>query len=205
MKKSTIKGKCAVNHVSASQVVIENKGTGKRSDLISRNGFEIIDVKIMGHDRYAVGYTAHTLILVDLEDEKRRCEVNWQSGGDEKFSFDNENVCMIFANGELTLIEYVPSGRHGDNILCSVRTEFLHPSLISVRVEERNLKGNKKMAYLLDSRTITIVDLMSTSGGAVIDQVNHDANINWLALNETSRYLLFRDKSLKLYLYVFRF
>jgi intraflagellar transport protein 172 len=59
------------------------------------------------------------------------------------------------------------------------------------------------MAYLLDSRTIAIVDLMSTSGAAVIDQVNHDANINWLALNETSRYLLFRDKNLKLYLYVF--
>jgi intraflagellar transport protein 172 len=109
---------------------------------------------------------------------------------------------MIFANGELTLIEYAPSGRHGDNILCTVRTEFLSPNLISVRVEERHLQGNKKMAYLLDSRTIGIVDLMSTSGAAVIDQVNHDANINWLALNETSRYLLFRDKNLKLYLYI---
>jgi len=53
-----------------------------------------------------------------------------------------------------------------------------------------------------DSRTIAIVDLMSTSGAAVIDQINHDANINWLALNETSRYILFRDKNLKLYLYV---
>ncbi|CAF1105880.1 unnamed protein product [Rotaria sp. Silwood1] len=201
LKKSSMKGKYAINFVSLSQVSIENKSSGKRTDLVSRSGFEIIDVKIMGRDRYAVGYTTHTLILVDLEDEKRRCEVHWQSAGDEKFSFDNENVCMIFANGELTLIEYTPSGRHGDNILCSVRTEFLSPNLISVRVEERNLRGNKKMAYLLDSRTIAIVDLMSTSGAAVIDQVNHDANINWLALNETSRYLLFRDKNLKLYLY----
>lgn len=57
------------------------------------------------------------------------------------------------------------------------------------------------MAYLLDNRTIAIVDLMSTSGAAVIDQISHDANINWLALNETSRYLLFRDKNLRLYLY----
>ncbi|CAF1635554.1 unnamed protein product [Rotaria magnacalcarata] len=201
LKKSSTKGKYAINFVSLSQVLIENKSNGKRADLVSRSGFEIVDVKIMGRDRYAVGYTTHTLILVDLEDEKRRCEVHWQSAGDEKFSFDNENVCMIFANGELTLIEYTPSGRHGDNILCSVRTEFLSPNLISVRVEERNLQGNKKMGYLLDSRTIAIVDLMSTSGAAVIDQVNHDANINWLALNETSRYLLFRDKNLKLYLY----
>ncbi|CAF1215295.1 unnamed protein product [Adineta steineri] len=201
LKKSSMKGKYAINFVSLSQVLIENKSTGKRTDLLSRNGFEITDVKIMGRDRYAVGYTTHTLILVDLENEKRRCEVHWQSGGDEKFSFENENVCMIFANGELTLIEYAPSGKHGDNILCTVRTEFLSPNLISVRVEERHLQGNKKMAYLLDSRTIAIVDLMSTSGAAVIYQVNHDANINWLALNETSRYLLFRDKNLKLYLY----
>lgn len=201
LKKSSMKGKYAINFVSLSQVSIENKSAGKRTDLISRNGFEIVDVKILGRDRYAVGYTSHTLILVDLEDEKRRCEVHWQSAGDEKFSFDNENVCMIFANGELTLIEYAPSARHSDNILCTVRTEFLSPNLISVRVEERHSKGNKKLAYLLDSRTIAIVDLMSTSGAAVIDQVNHDANINWLALNETSRYLLFRDKNLKLYLY----
>ena len=133
-----MKGKYAINFVSLSQVLIENKTTGKRMDLLSRNGFEIVDVKIMGRDRYAVGYTTHTLIIVDLEDEKRRCEVHWQSAGDEKFSFDNENVCMIFANGELTLIEYTPSGRHGDNILCTVRTEFLSPNLISVRVDERN-------------------------------------------------------------------
>ena len=202
LKKSSMKGKYGITFVSLSQVLVENKTTGKRTDLTSRNGFEITDVKIMGRDRYAVGYTAHTLILVDLEDEKRRCEVPWQSTSDEKFSFENENTCMIFANGELTLIEYAASGKNHDNILCTVRTEFLSPNLISVRVEERHSQGNKKLAYLLDSRTIAVVDLMSTSGAAVIDQVNHDANINWLALNETSRYLLFRDKNLKLYLYV---
>lgn len=200
-----MKGKCAINQVSASQVSIENRSNGKRTDVVSRNGFEIVEVKVLGHERYAVGYTSHSLILVDLEDEKRRCEIPWKSTGDEKYYFGNENVCMIFANGELNLIEYTPSGKQRDNLLCTVRTEFLSPNLISVRVEERNAQGNKKMAYLLDSRTIAIVDLMSTSGGAVIDQVNHDANINWLALNETSRYLLFRDKNLRLYLYVILF
>ncbi|CAF0950446.1 unnamed protein product [Didymodactylos carnosus] len=199
LKKQSIKGKYEINFVSLSQVLIENKSTQKRMDLVSKNGFEIVDVKILGKDRYAVGYTAHTLLLLDLDDDKqqRRCEVHWQSNGDEKFSFENENVCMIFCNGELTLIEY--TGQRG--ILCTVRTEFLNPNLISVRIEERHMYGNKKMAYLLDSRTIAIIDLMSVSGGSLIGQIQHDSNINWLALNETSKYLLFRDKNLKLYLY----
>ena len=61
---------------------------------------------------------------------------------------------MIFSGGELTLVEY------GDNdILCSASTEFMNPHLISVRLNERkqkNVKNNKKMAYLIDLKTISI-------------------------------------------------
>ena len=63
-------------------------------------------------------------------------------------------VCMIFNAGELSLVEY------GQNeILGSVRTEFMNPHLISVRLNERKQRGiddNKKMAYLIDLHTIAI-------------------------------------------------
>lgn len=61
---------------------------------------------------------------------------------------------MIFNAGELSLIEY------GQNeILATVRTEFMNPHLISVRLNERKLKNqddNKKLAYLIDLKTICI-------------------------------------------------
>ena len=55
---------------------------------------------------------------------------------------------MIFNAGELSLVEY------GKNeILGSVRTEFMNPHVISVRINERKVRGleeNKRLAYLLD-------------------------------------------------------
>lgn len=61
---------------------------------------------------------------------------------------------MIFNAGELSLVEY------GQNeILGSVRTEFMNPHLISVRINERkqlNVEDNKKMAYLIDLKTVAI-------------------------------------------------
>ncbi|KAK2546717.1 Intraflagellar transport protein 172-like protein [Acropora cervicornis] len=112
-------------------------------------------------------------------------EVPWQgTGGNEKFFFENENVCMVFNAGELSLIEY------GINeILGTVRTEFMNPHLISVRLNERKQRGvedNKKMAYLVDLKTITVVDMLT--------------GFNIATLNETGRTLLFRDKKLKLHL-----
>ena len=61
---------------------------------------------------------------------------------------------MIFSGGELTLVEY-----GANDALVSVRTEFMNPHLISVRLNERkqqDVKNNKKMAYLIDLKTISI-------------------------------------------------
>ncbi|EDW33148.1 GL24638 [Drosophila persimilis] len=88
---------------------------------------------------------------------------------------------------------------YGDNcILGSVRTEFVNPHVISVRLNERgNARENKKLAFLLDAKTICVVDLESrlTSG-----QINHETKIDWLELSETAHKLLFRDKKLRLVL-----
>ena len=61
---------------------------------------------------------------------------------------------MIFNAGELCLIEYGAT-----EVLGSVRTEFMNPHLISVRLNERKQRGttdNKKMAYLVDLKTVAI-------------------------------------------------
>lgn len=61
---------------------------------------------------------------------------------------------MIFNAGELSLMEY-----GGSELLGSVRTEFVNPHLISVRINERKQKDMdqcKKLAYLIDLHTICI-------------------------------------------------
>jgi intraflagellar transport protein 172 len=73
-----------------------------------------------------VAHTSSTLMIGDLN-TGNLSEIPWRaaSGGEEKFYFDNHNVCMIFSGGELTLIEYGST-----ETLCSVRTEFMNPHLI---------------------------------------------------------------------------
>eukprot|EP00919_Chromeraceae_sp_WS-2016_P058194 GHVR01138179.1.p1 GENE.GHVR01138179.1~~GHVR01138179.1.p1 ORF type:complete len:200 (+),score=2.53 GHVR01138179.1:390-989(+) len=65
--KTVTKGKYKLNYVSPSQVIIQ--GTGKDSILKSHNGLEITKINFY-HDRYAVGNTYETIIIVDLETGK---------------------------------------------------------------------------------------------------------------------------------------
>uniref|UniRef100_A0A8C8SPN1 Intraflagellar transport protein 172 homolog n=1 Tax=Pelusios castaneus TaxID=367368 RepID=A0A8C8SPN1_9SAUR len=196
LRRSIYKNKFEMTYVGPSQVIVKNLSTGTRVVLKSHYGYEIEEVKILGKERYLVAHTSDTLLLGDLNSNKLS-EVAWQgSGGNEKFFFDNENVCMIFNAGELTLVEY------GSNeILGSVRTEFMNPHLISVRINERRQRGveeNKRLAYLIDIKTIAAVDLV---GGYNIGTISHDSKIDWLELNETGHKLLFRDKKMRLQLY----
>ena len=60
----------------------------------------------------------------------------WRGSGKEKYDFTNPNVCMVFNEGELTLIEY------GNNEpLGNCRTMHMKSSLISCRL---NYFGNDK-------------------------------------------------------------
>lgn len=196
LRRSIYKNKFEMTYVGLSQVVVRNLSSGTRVVLKSHYGYEIEEVKILGRDRYLVAHTSDTLLLGDLQ-TNRLSEVPWPgSGGNEKFFFEIESVCMIFNAGELSLVEY-----NNNEILGSVRTEFMNPHLISVCLNERKLRGaedNKKLAYLIDLKTISIVDL---SGGFALGTVSHDSKIDWLELNETGRKLLFRDKKLRLHLF----
>uniref|UniRef100_A0AAQ5YZD1 Intraflagellar transport 172 n=1 Tax=Amphiprion ocellaris TaxID=80972 RepID=A0AAQ5YZD1_AMPOC len=192
LRRTIYKNKFEMTYVGLSQVIVRNLSTGTRVVLKSYYGYEIEEVKIMGKDRYLVAHTSDTLLLGDMLRNKLS-EVPWPgSGGNEKFFFENETVCMIFNAGELSLVEY-----SSNEILGSVRTEFMNPHLISVRLNERKQRGvedNKKLAYLIDIKTIAIVDL---AGGYNLGTISHDSKIDWLELNETGRKLLFRDKKLR--------
>ncbi|XP_033237758.1 intraflagellar transport protein 172 homolog isoform X1 [Drosophila pseudoobscura] len=180
--------------VAPSQLLVRSLAEPTQQLTIeSQLGLEIDDVRIMGKDNYLVARTEESLILCDLT-RNLASEVPWTaSGHHERFYFENPNVCLVFNVGELSLVEY------GDNcILGSVRTEFVNPHVISVRLNERgNARENKKLAFLLDAKTICVVDLESrlTSG-----QINHETKIDWLELSETAHKLLFRDKKLRLVL-----
>ncbi|XP_070378558.1 intraflagellar transport protein 172 homolog [Dermacentor albipictus] len=196
LRKTLYNNKFEITFVGPSQALIVNLATKTKSTLKSQYGHEIQDIKILGRDRYLVAYTAATLLLGDLLQDKF-CEVFWEgTSRNEKFYFETENVCMIFNAGELSLVEY------GHNeILGSVRTEFMNPHLLSVRLNERRRPGapdNKKLAYLIDLKTIFVVDLVT---GMTLAQVPHDSKIDWLELNETGQKLLFRDRRQRLSLF----
>ena len=73
-------------------MLVLNLQTNTKINLKSYYGYEIDDVKILGNDRYLVGHTSDTLLLGDLATAKLS-EVPWQqSGGNEKFYFENESV-----------------------------------------------------------------------------------------------------------------
>lgn len=75
----------------------------------------------------------------------------------------------------------------------------MNPHVISVRLNERSQDINcKKLAYLLDLKTICVVDLIPQT--VVIAQISHDSKIDWLELSETAHKLLFRDKKQRLML-----
>ncbi|ELV13731.1 Intraflagellar transport protein 172 like protein [Tupaia chinensis] len=196
LRRSIYKNKFELTYVGPSQVIVKNLSSGTRVVLKSHYGYEVEEVKILGKERYLVAHTSDTLLLGDLN-TNRLSEVAWQgSGGNEKYFFENENVCMIFNAGELTLVEY-----GSNDTLGSVRTEFMNPHLISVRINERRQRGmedNKKLAYLVDIKTIAIVDLI---GGYNIGTISHESRVDWLELNETGHKLLFRDRKLRLHLY----
>uniref|UniRef100_A0A8P4PXP0 Intraflagellar transport 172 n=1 Tax=Dicentrarchus labrax TaxID=13489 RepID=A0A8P4PXP0_DICLA len=136
LRRAIYKNKFEMTYVGLSQVIVKNLSTGTRVVLKSYYGYEIEEVKIMGKDRYLVAHTSDTLLLGDLLTNKLS-EVPWPgSGGNEKFFFENETVSTrsVFF-GNLSLVEY-----SNNDILGSVRTEFMNPHLIRYYLQHYNWK-----------------------------------------------------------------
>ena len=105
---------------------------------------------------------------------------------------------MIFLAKSFIVFPYSLVEYGKNEILGSVRTEFMNPHLISVRINERkqrNVEESKRLAYLLDLKTIALEDLVF---GYSLGQISHDSKIDWIELNETGKKILFRDKRSRL-------
>ncbi|KAG5180215.1 hypothetical protein JKP88DRAFT_182394 [Tribonema minus] len=208
VKRSRYRGKFEFTYVSLSQVIVKRLGTGARIVLKSHFGCEILKINIF-KDRYVAANTTETLLLGDLETLKLS-EVPWNfNSGGEKFIFDAPAAALVFAAGELSVVEY------GHNeVAAAVRTDHISAHLLSVRLNERPPRTgapddpdtpradehdgqNKKMAYLLDAQTVNVKNLVTQASVTV----NHDCRIDWLELNSRGNLLLFRDKRRQLHLF----
>ncbi|KAK0173296.1 hypothetical protein PV328_006513 [Microctonus aethiopoides] len=197
LKRAMVRGSHEVAYVGPSQVVIRSlDGQSRPVSIRSYTGSEIEDVRILGRkDNHIIARTNSTLLISDI-DLNLLSEITWdKKPGTEKFFFEYPGVCLIFCTGELTIVEY---GRN--EILGSVRTEAVNPHVVSVRINERQVVGmpdNKRIAYLLDPKTVRVIDFIS---GSTISIIGHDARVDWLELSETGHRLLSRDKKGRLWL-----
>ena len=198
IRRYTYKGKFEMIYVSNSQVIVKRLSTGSRIAVRSFFGYDIVKINIY-KENFIVAYTLNTLIVSNIETCKSS-EIEWNESPSTRFFFDNPSVCMIYSAGEVSLVEY---GSY--DILGSCRTEHVSPYLISIRINElRSLQGaeeNKKIAFLMDAKTVRIADLVTN---VVLATVNHDSKIDWLELNARGTHLLFRDKRRQLHLYTIK-
>ncbi|KAJ1625158.1 WD40-repeat-containing domain protein [Pavlovales sp. CCMP2436] len=106
-----------------------------------RGAFLVTKINIY-EDRFLIAHTPETLLMGDL-DTCKLSEVPWQTTSKEKFLFDNERVCVICTQAELTLVEY---GRN--EVLGSCRTEYMNPHQLSVKVKTLPLNRVAEAAAL---------------------------------------------------------
>lgn len=91
-----------------------------------------------------VGHTSSTLLLADIE-SGLASEFEWRGGGNEKYDMKNDDLCLIFNAGEVSIVEF------GNNdILGTFRTEYVSPNLISAKLKKSKNELSKVVAYMLD-------------------------------------------------------
>lgn len=108
------------------------------------------------------------------------------------FDFSNQDVCLIFMLKEIYLIEYGVNSPIG-----SFKTSFGSSELISIKIFKNQSVTNKIIAYLLDTKTLNVVSLIS---GEVILTYTHTEDIKYLELNYYGNKLLFKDGNSSLFL-----
>lgn len=189
-----------LTYTSKSQVQItklESSGArGPSTKLTSTFGHEILKVDIY-REQYVVAFTTATLLLGNLSTFKLS-EIPWEMTRTEKLHFDNDRIVMVYAHGELTVVEY-----EKNKPLISLRTEHMSPFLVSCVVNDARSggattrEGSATLAYLMDLHTVKIMDVLDGAS----QQVSHDQEIDWLELNQKGSHLLFRDRRHHLHLF----
>lgn len=206
MKRTRYKGKFDFIYTSDSQVIVKRLATGGRIILNSHYGYPIEKLDIF-RDKFIVSYTTNSLLLGDMGTCKLS-ELRWKRSGNERMFFDIDHLCLVFNDGELSVIEY------GTNeIVGQCRTEFFNPHLLryvffvvfECKTENESacfpsdpLQGKKVLAFLVDEQTIQMQDLAT---GSIICTVHHDLKITWIELSMAGDKILFKDAKSHLFVY----
>lgn len=66
------------------------------------------------HGEFVVATTSHTLLLGSMA-TRRFSEIKWAATGKERFYCDDPAACVVYAAGELTVIEV--RGRRGGRVV----------------------------------------------------------------------------------------
>ena len=119
-------------------------------------GTDIMQVDIY-RDQYVVAFTPTTLLLGNLQ-RFELIECKWSRNGDEKFHFESEGTILVYSNGQLTAIDVAQSCP-----VATVRTAYASPYLMSCTLSHGGKSGGHKskqaLAYLVDLRTICVLDI----------------------------------------------
>lgn len=211
------KGGFELTHVSHSQAIIRHIETNNR--LVLRSKYEILKTNLY-QQRFVISHTTNTLLLGDIETGKIS-EIEWDNDCTEKFIFDNPYACVIYFAEEITIVEYGIDDTLGSVRTPHINSHVLSLRINERRSKNKNSSGQegvlangrlvgggdrfsrgsnnnddiKKIAFLLDSQTICIKDLVTQTS----IQIPHDTKIDWLELNGRADLLLFRDKKHILY------
>ena len=184
-----------VVHITGSQIKVINLKTNKEISL--RSDFRIL-VTNFHQDRYVVCRTTQSFIVGDTKSRKTSefqaspCE--GEPKITERFIFIDDIAVLVWNTGELTVVEF---GKQDP--LAAIATTYASPYLLSLRFNAKIGRGNSRiLSYLVDAKTIRIVDLDSLMTIGTIQITN---KIDWLELNVSGTMLLFRDSKRSLYLY----
>jgi len=168
-----------------------------KSELNIRSEFRILNTKFQ-HDRYVIVRTPQTFVVGDMKSKKTSEMPATMMEGDnaikERFVFIDDIAVLVWNTGELTVVEF---GKQTP--LAAIPTQYASSYLLSLRFGSKLGRGDSKvLSYLVDSRTIRIIDLETQ---LTICTVQVQNKIDWLELNISGTMLLFRDAKRSLYLY----
>ena len=183
LKKTLLADQFEITYISLTQIIVKDIEKNKRMTIKTSLSNEILKVNIQNNN-FIIVNTETSLIVGDLTTQKWS-EVPWNTNGNEKYDFNNNNTCLVYVNGEIAVIEYGNS-----EIVGYFRTDFPHPNLISAKISSNKNKNIKIIAFLVDPYTIYVQDLLTLT--IMTNHVN-DSQIEYLEFNQNGSKLIYRD------------
>lgn len=189
------KNEFEVVHVTGSQIKIIS--LKNKNEMSLRSDYRILTTNFH-QKRYVVCRTTQSFIVGDTVSGKSSEFQAPLCDGEpkitERFIFIDDIAVLVWNIGELTVVEF---GKHEP--LAAISTTYASPYLLSLRFGAKIGRGNARiLSYLVDAKTIRIVDLDSLM---TIGTVQIQNKVDWLELNVSGTMLLFRDSKRSLYLY----